>query len=153
MRTIPFSLKLGAVLTIAFIAVAVFAPLVAPVGPLEQNLYEGLNGPDASHLLGQDRLGRDILSRIIYGSRVSLLVGFVTVSISFVIGTLLGATAGYIGGKVDSFVMRLCDVFFAFPGILLAISVMAILGPSLTNQVLHGSPAGRCYRSGNVNML
>ncbi len=136
MRTVPFALKLGAFLTIGFIAIAVFAPLVAPSGPLEQNLYEGLNGPDANHFLGQDRLGRDILSRIIYGSRVSLLVGFVTVSISFVIGTLLGAVAGYIGGRVDSFVMRLCDVFFAFPGILLAISVMAILGPSLTNVIV-----------------
>lgn len=136
MNLCSFTLKLGVFVTVGFIAVAVFAPLVAPMGPLEQNLYDGLNGPSADHLLGQDRLGRDILSRIIYGARVSLLVGFVTVSISFVIGTLIGAMAGYIGGRVDSFVMRLCDLFFAFPGILLAISVMAILGPSLMNVIV-----------------
>lgn len=136
MIRIPLTLKFGAAVTAAFIVVALAAPLIAPYSPFEQNLYDGLNGPGPEHVLGQDRLGRDILSRIIYGARVSLMVGFVTVSVSLVAGALIGTFAGYVGGKVDEFMMRLCDVFLAFPGILLAIAVMAILGPSLLNVII-----------------
>lgn len=142
MKAAPSSLKLGVVLTAGFIAAALFAPWIAPFGPIEQDLYGGLNGPGLEHWLGQDKLGRDIFSRIAYGARVSLLVGFLTVSISGIIGTLIGATSGYLGGKVDNVVMRLTDMFLAFPGILLAISVMAILGPSLLNVIVALSVMG-----------
>lgn len=130
------SLLFGAAVMTGFVAVAALAPVIAPYSPVEQNLYQGLAAPGADHLMGQDRLGRDILSRIVYGARVSLLVGFVTVGVSMTLGTMIGAAAGYFGGRVDAFVMRLTDVFLAFPGILLAIAVMAILGPSLMNVIV-----------------
>ena len=129
-------LILGAAVTFGFILAALLAPWLAPSSPYAQDLYNGLAGPGPGHLLGQDRLGRDILSRIIFGARISLTVGFVTVGISLVIGTLLGTAAGYLGGKVDEAVMRVCDVFLAFPGVLLAIAVMAAMGPSFINVVV-----------------
>jgi len=115
---------------------AVFAPYIAPFNPFDQNLYEGLNSSSSDHLLGQDRLGRDILSRIIYGSQVSVLVAVLTVGVSSIVGVLLGAVAGYMGGRVDEIIMRVCDVLLAFPGILLAIALMAVLGPSLSNVII-----------------
>jgi len=130
------TLALGAAVTLTFILAAIFAPWIAPCSPFEQDLYNGLAGPGPGHWLGQDRLGRDILSRIIYGSRISLTVGFITVGISVTVGALVGTTAGYLGGKVDEVIMRVCDIFLAFPGILLAIAVMAVLGPSFTNVVV-----------------
>ncbi|MBI5815988.1 MAG: ABC transporter permease [Nitrospinae bacterium] len=136
MNNLPGNLKFGLALTLLFAFVALTAPLVSPASPFDQDLYNGLGSPGAEHLLGQDRLGRDILSRIIFGARISLLVGFTTVTVSVVIGSAIGAAAGYAGGKVDEFVMRVCDVFLAFPGILLAIAVMAILGPSLSNVII-----------------
>ncbi|VAX25793.1 Dipeptide transport system permease protein DppC (TC 3.A.1.5.2) [hydrothermal vent metagenome] len=136
MKNAPLTLKLGAFITFGFIVVALLAPWIAPYNPLAQDLYQGLNGPEPAHLFGQDRLGRDILSRIAYGARVSLLVGFVTVSISMTFGSFIGIVAGYFGGRIDSFIMRVVDVFLAFPGILLAIAVMAILGPSLLNVIV-----------------
>ena len=132
----------GGAITMGFILAAIFAPWVAPSSPFAQDLYHGLAGPGADHLLGQDRLGRDILSRLIYGARISLTVGFVTVGISLMVGTILGTAAGYLGGRVDMVVMRVCDVFLAFPGILLAIAVMAALGPSFTNVVISLSMMG-----------
>ena len=126
----------GGSIIIFLLLTAIFAPLIAPYNPKEQNLYEGLNTPDYKHPLGQDRLGRDILSRVIYGSRISLLVGILVVGISSTIGVTIGSISGYIGGKVDEIIMRFCDIVLAFPGILLAIAIMSVLGPSLNNVII-----------------
>ncbi len=136
MNKINFSLLFGIFITGGFVVIAVAAPLIAPYSPLEQDLYHGLTGPGFDHWLGQDRVGRDILSRIIYGTRVSLVVGFVTVTVSAVAGSLIGAVAGYFGGRVDEVIMRISDVFLSFPGILLAIAVMAVRGPGLMNVIV-----------------
>lgn len=127
---------LGCLIILVAVLTATFAPLIAPYNPMQQNLAETLKGPSAEHWFGQDDLGRDILSRIIYGTRISLLVGLVTVSISAVLGTIIGAISGYFGGWVDEIIMRITDIMLAFPGILLAIGIMAILGPSLNNVII-----------------
>jgi peptide/nickel transport system permease protein len=126
----------GLVILAVVVLMALFAPYLAPFDPTAVHLTEGLSGPSITHPLGQDKLGRDILSRIIYGARVSLYVGVFTVLISAVVGSIVGALAGYLGGVVDEVVMRLIDILLAFPGILLAIAIMAILGPSLNNVVI-----------------
>ena len=115
---------------------ALLAPFVAPYDPLAIDLRGELEGPGAGHPLGQDKLGRDILSQIIYGSRVSLVVGLVVVGISLLIGVSLGAAAGYFGGVFDTILMRIVDILLAFPGILLAIALAGILGPNLRNIIL-----------------
>ena len=115
---------------------ALIAPFVAPYDPLAIDLRGELEGPGAGHPLGQDKLGRDILSQVIYGSRVSLVVGLVVVGISLLIGVSLGAAAGYFGGVFDSVLMRIVDILLAFPGILLAIALAGILGPNLRNIIL-----------------
>jgi len=120
----------------ALILTALLAPIVAPCDPTIQNLAQGLSGPSLEHPLGQDKMGRDILSRLIYGSRVSILVGLSTVAVSLFIGTLVGVISGYLGGMVDEALTRIMDVVLAFPGILLALTFMAILGPSLSNVVI-----------------
>ncbi|MGA1867501.1 MAG: nickel transporter permease [bacterium] len=126
----------GFIIILIIIFTAIFAPHLAPHDPYEQNLLEGLSTPSAQHPLGQDKLGRDVLSRIIYGSRISVMVGFFTVTISLLIGTLIGSVAGYFGGFVDEVFMRIVDILLAFPGILLAIALMTVLGPSLNNVIL-----------------
>jgi peptide/nickel transport system permease protein len=115
---------------------AIFADFIAPYGFDDQNLKARLIGPGSGYLLGTDNFGRDIFSRIIYGSRISLQVGFIAVGISAIVGGSLGATAGYYGGKLDNFVMRLMDVLLAIPSILLAISIVAALGPGLQNVMI-----------------
>jgi peptide/nickel transport system permease protein len=119
----------------AFIFVAVFAPLIAPYDPREQNLaliaHGCCPGPTAHHLLGVDELGRDELSRIIYGARFSLVIGVVAVSVGLSVGLVLGAIAGYVGGWVDSLIMRVMDIMLAIPGLLLAIGIVAALGPGI----------------------
>ncbi|BAS27973.1 ABC transporter permease [Limnochorda pilosa] len=126
---------IGAVLVLlVFIAAAVFAPYVAPHDPYTMHLgatFLPVGSPD--HLLGTDNFGRDILSRLIFGARISLLIGVVVVSIAALVGSVLGLLAGYYGGWVDQLVMRLVEVFYAFPFLILAIAVMAILGPSIFN--------------------
>jgi len=125
----------GFVLVGAFVVVAIFAPLLAPFSPREQNLDLVLDGccpgPSGEHWLGVDQLGRDELSRILYGARFSLLIGVVSVAVGLSIGLVLGAIAGYVGGIVDSLIMRLMDVMLAIPGLLLAIGIVAMLGPGL----------------------
>lgn len=128
--------KAGVIILSFFILSALAAPLLAPQPPSDQRLGEGLRGPSSSHPFGQDRLGRDILSRVLYGGRVSLAVGFVVVGVSLSVGMSLGGLAGYLGGWVDELLMRLVDIFLAFPGILLAIAFTAVLGPSLRNVIL-----------------
>ena len=127
---------LGLLILIILVFMALFAPFLAPYDPTAVRLAEGLSGPSITHPLGQDKLGRDILSRIIYGARISLYVGVFTVAFSALIGTMVGAVAGFLGGVVDEVVMRLIDILLAFPGILLAIAFMAVLGPSLNNIVI-----------------
>jgi peptide/nickel transport system permease protein len=125
----------GFILVMSFVILAIFAPLIAPYDPKAQDLQSVIRGcpcgPSAQHWLGVDTLGRDELSRIIYGARFSLLIGVVAVSVGLSIGLLLGATAGYAGGFVDSAVMRLMDIMLAIPGLLLAIGIVAMLGPGL----------------------
>ncbi|HHY61690.1 MAG: ABC transporter permease [Bacillota bacterium] len=125
---------LGLVMLVAFVAIAIFAPVVAPCDPYEMDLANPFLPPGSpGHILGTDNFGRDMLSRLIYGSRISLLIGIVVVSISSVLGSLLGMVAGYYGGWVDALVMRLVEVFYSFPFLILVIAVMAILGPSIFN--------------------
>ena len=116
--------------------VAIIGPAIAPYDPLKPAPLDRLKGPSAEHLFGTDSLGRDIFSRVIYGARISILIGLISVSISLLPGTLLGLLAGYFGGRVDSLIMRLMDMLLAFPAILLAIFITAILGPSLPNTMV-----------------
>ncbi len=119
-----------------FLCLAVAAPWVAPHDPYEIRLEEGLGRPSLVHPMGQDKLGRDIMSRIIYGARVSMWVGIVTVAVSLTVGTLLGFFAGYYGGIIEEIIMRIVDILLAFPGILLAIAMTSVLGPSVNNVIL-----------------
>ena len=119
---------------IAVTAVAAIAgPLLMPYDPASQELALRLEGPSGSHLFGLDELGRDILARVLAGARISFLVGLTVVSVSALVGTTLGAVAAYFGGVVDDLISRLVDVLLAFPGLLLAIALVAVLGPSLGN--------------------
>ena len=118
-----------------FILMAVFAPLIAPYDPLQQDLAGKFAPPSRAHLMGQDELGRDILSRVIYGARISLTAGLAAVAVATVVGTLVGLGAGYLGRWPDSLLMRVMDVLLAFPSILLAIVIVSILGPSLLNAM------------------
>ncbi|HEX3108728.1 MAG TPA: nickel transporter permease [Thermoanaerobaculia bacterium] len=131
-----FAFASGALLTIVLIVVAIAAPLLAPFDPNAQDTIRRLEPPSRQHPLGLDDLGRDVLSRILYGSRVSLRVGFSVVLIAAAIGIALGSIAGYFGGAIDVTIMRVCDILLAFPGILLAIALVAVLGPSLNNVIL-----------------
>jgi peptide/nickel transport system permease protein len=126
----------GAAVVLLFLLVAVLAPWLAPYDPGAQALDSGLSGPSRSHWLGQDRLGRDLLSRLVHGARISVAVGLGTVSLSLLLGLLVGSASGFIGGKVDHVLMRLADVLLAFPGILLAIAITSVLGPSLRNVLI-----------------
>jgi peptide/nickel transport system permease protein len=131
-----FAFTAGLVLTVLLVIAALAAPLLAPHDPNEQDTSRRLEVPSNQHLLGLDDLGRDVLSRVIWGARVSLRVGFSVVLLSSLVGITLGAVAGYFGGWADTIVMRICDILLAFPGILLAIALVAVLGPSLNNVVL-----------------
>jgi peptide/nickel transport system permease protein len=126
----------GTAIMAVFVLMAVFAPLLAPYDPLDQNIPEKFAGPSLAHPFGQDELGRDILSRVIYGARISLSAGLAAVALATAVGTLVGLTAGYLGRWPDSLLMRLMDVLLAFPSILLAIVIVSILGPSLPNAML-----------------
>jgi len=128
---------IGAVILIGFIICAIFAPYIAPHPPLEMDLTS-LHKPPGTpgHLLGTDNLGRDVLSRLIYGSRISLSVGLVVVSIAAVLGTTLGLLSGYYGKAVDVVIMRVVEIFVAFPFLILVVAVIALLGPSIYNVML-----------------
>jgi peptide/nickel transport system permease protein len=131
-----FAFTSGALLTVSLVLVAIAAPLIAPFDPNVQDTARRLQAPTHDHPLGLDDLGRDVLSRILFGARVSLRVGFSVVILGSLIGVTLGAIAGYFGGFADLIVMRICDILLAFPGILLAIALVAVLGPSVTNVIL-----------------
>jgi peptide/nickel transport system permease protein len=126
----------GAALLLLFSLGAAFAPLLTPYDPRGGDLDHVLEGPSGAHLLGTDDLGRDLLTRLLHGARLSLLVGAISVGIAVAVGVPLGAVAGYCGGRVDALLMRLTDMLLAFPSILLAIGIVAALGPSLTNVMI-----------------
>lgn len=121
---------------VGFLLVALFAPWIAPFDPLAQDRRNLLVGPDSSHWFGTDVLGRDILSRIIHGARISLYVGTVTTALSFVLGGALGTVAGYVGGKVDAAVQGLIDALLCIPPLVLALFIVALLGQSVRNVVV-----------------
>ncbi len=127
---------IGFTIIIFFILVAIFAPLFTSYTYHQQDLVNRLQPPSAEFWLGTDHLGRDIFTRLVYGARVSLMVGFIAVTGALVFGTLLGVTAGYFGRWVDMIISRIFDILLAFPSILLAIAIVAILGPSLENALL-----------------
>ncbi|HWU40646.1 MAG TPA: ABC transporter permease [Candidatus Acidoferrum sp.] len=142
-RRVPLHVWASAAFMLLIVLAALLAPAVSPYDPIQQSLRERLRGPTwfpeegrKRHLLGTDHLGRDILSRIVYGSRVSLIVGFAAVLIGGTIGGTLGLLSGFAGGAVDEAIMLVVDAQLAFPFILLAIGIIAVLGPSFPNLIL-----------------
>lgn len=131
--------KIGSI-SIFFILIivlfAVFAPVIAPYDPTAQNRDAFLAAPSAANLMGTDDLGRDVFSRIVYGSRISLVVGLASVVISLIIGVLVGLVSGYFGGKIDMFIQRIMDAIMAVPALILALFIAALLGPSIQNVII-----------------
>jgi ABC-type dipeptide/oligopeptide/nickel transport system permease subunit len=125
----------GVSVVAAWVVIAVFAPLIGPDNPLAQN-YAILAAPSSAHWFGTDELGRDVLSRVLSGARVTLPLSVLLVILAMIIGAVVGAAAGFFGGWVDNVLMRVADLFFAFPGIILAMAVAAALGPQLRNAVI-----------------
>ncbi|MCG7344061.1 ABC transporter permease [Sporosarcina sp. ACRSL] len=126
----------GLWMVIIFVLVAIFAPFIAPYDPIKQNMDIMLQPPSADHLFGTDEFGRDMFSRVIYGAQISLMVGIVGVLISLVIGVALGTISGYFGGKIDALIMRIIDIFMAFPSFLLALAIVSVLGPGMGNVMI-----------------
>lgn len=126
----------GAVTIVLLISLALAAPWITPYPPNDQSFTAYLVAPSSSHLFGTDQLGRDTFSRVVFGSRISLRIGLIAVSIAVVFGLTFGMIAGYYGGKIDSVLMRCMDVMLAFPDILLALAIVAVLGPALTTVMI-----------------
>lgn len=129
-------MRIGLAIVLVAALAALLGPSLSPYDPSAQTLAQRLEPPSRSHPFGLDELGRDILSRLVSGARISLLVGLAVVSVSSLVGMALGAMAGYFGGVVDDVISRAIDILMAFPGILLAIALVAVLGPSLTNVII-----------------
>jgi peptide/nickel transport system permease protein len=139
------SVVIGSVIIFLLVLIALIGPWITPMDPLQQDIWERYAAPqgiwvdgewNTRYILGADELGRDLLSRLIVGARVSLMVGLVATGISLVFGVFLGALAGYVGGWVDDVIMRVMDVLLALPGILLAIAIVAALGPNIVNAMI-----------------
>jgi peptide/nickel transport system permease protein len=126
---------MGMVVVILVLLMAIFAPIIAPYEPSAQAARR-LLPPSGEHLMGTDELGRDVFSRIVYGARTSLYVGLLSVSVASILGITIGVLAGYIGGNFDTVIMRIVDIIFAFPTLVLAIVIAGLLGPSLTNAMI-----------------
>lgn len=126
---------LGIFLITVVVVAGIFAGQIAPYEPTAQK-FKRLHPPNVDNVLGTDELGRDVFSRLIYGSRISLQVGIIAVSFALVLGATLGLTAGYVGGTFDNLAMRLVDLMFAFPGLVLAIVIAGLLGPSIQNAMI-----------------
>lgn len=126
----------GLTVILLLIIVAIFADQIAPYGFAEQDLANQFAKPSSEHLFGTDDLGRDIFSRVVYGSRISLKVGFISVGIALVLGVAIGAITGYFGGRIDNILMRFIDILQSIPDILLAIAILAALGPGLSNLMI-----------------
>jgi ABC-type dipeptide/oligopeptide/nickel transport system permease subunit len=126
----------GLLIVLVFVLGGLFAPLIAPYDPYKNDLMNVLMPPSAEHWFGTDELGRDLLSRILYGARISLIEGVFSVALAMVIGVPIGIVSGYLGGGIDAVIMRTIDVLLAFPGVLLAIVIISILGPGLANAII-----------------
>jgi len=127
---------IGLIIVVFMIGVAIFADVISPYDPNAQHLLTArLQPPSAEFLLGTDQYGRDLLSRIIHGTRISLLVGFASIAVATLFGIMLGSIAGYSGGLIDDAIMRVMDILLAFPGLILAIGILAVLGPSVVNVI------------------
>jgi peptide/nickel transport system permease protein len=129
-------LVIGGALVVLLIVLAIFAPLLTHYDPINGDISDSLEAPSAAHWLGTDDQGRDVMARVLYGSRVSLSVAAISVSIGLIVGVTVGMTAGYAGGVVDLLLMRVIDALLAFPGLLLAISITAALGPQIQNAMI-----------------
>ena len=137
MRIFHFrSAVIGLLLVVIFLGVALFANVIAPYSPIDQHPKDRLQPPNAAYWLGTDEFGRDILSRLIYGAKNSLIVSVFSVAIACLFGTILGMVAGYVGGVNDNIIMREMDLLFAFPAILLALFIVTVLGPGARNTIL-----------------
>lgn len=126
----------GGIVLVIITLSAVFAPFLTSYSPIQQNIRNRLQPPSREHILGTDQFGRDLFTRIVYGGRISLQIGFISVGIALVIGGLMGLTAGFYGGILDNFIMRFVDILLALPGFLLALAIVAALGPELTNVMI-----------------
>jgi peptide/nickel transport system permease protein len=127
---------IGLVLFLATCATALFAPLIATVDPLEQNIIDKLQPPSGTHWFGTDEFGRDVFARIVWGARISLIVAVAAISLALVIGGTIGLVSGYVGGRFDMMVMQAMDVLLSFPALILGLIIVALLGPSLTNLIV-----------------
>jgi peptide/nickel transport system permease protein len=126
----------GLGIVVAMVLAALFAPLISHLDPLGQDLSHQTLGPSVAHWFGTDKLGRDVFTRVLYGARISIRIGFLAVGIAIVVGTLLGVAAGYFGKRVDDAIMSIVDVMLAFPSIILAIGITTILGPSIDHLMI-----------------
>lgn len=129
-------LTLSLVMVLLIIGIAVFAPFIAPKDPFDAVMSDSMLPPDSDYLCGTDKLGRDILSRVIFGTRTSLLMTLALVLVIFVIGTFLGILSGYFGKMTDAVIMRIADMMISFPGLVLAIAIAGLLGPSMINAII-----------------
>ncbi|ADQ15051.1 nickel transporter permease [Halanaerobium hydrogeniformans] len=127
---------IGIVFIISLFIIALFAPYIAPHDPYQTDFFNTLQGPSREYLLGTDDLGRDVLSRLIYGARISLTIGFISVAIGLIVGVPVGAISGFYGGKIDIITQRFVDIMMAFPGMLLAIIIVAVMGVGLVNAMI-----------------
>jgi peptide/nickel transport system permease protein len=127
---------LGLVIIVAWLVIAVIIPLVAPYEPLAQDVNIRKEEPDSGHWFGTDELGRDVFTRVLYGSRITIPAGVAVVVVGSAIGTLIGSVAGYLGGFWDEIMMRITELFMAFPAIILALAITAALGPAIRNAVI-----------------
>ncbi|MBW8285030.1 MAG: ABC transporter permease [Rhizobium sp.] len=136
LRRLNFSTWLGVVIVVALVLCAIFAPLIAPYDPNAQNIIVYLMPPSGENLLGTDQFGRDVLSRLLYGARYSLTIGFLAIAAALIIGSLIGMIAGYVGGRTDIILMQIMDVVLAFPSLILGLALVALMGATLTNIVI-----------------
>ena len=127
---------IGVIILLILIFIATFAHVIAPYDPLKVSPIDSLLPPSSQYWMGTDTLGRDIMSRVIYGARISLRLGVVSVSIAFTFGVFIGVVAGYFGGRIDGFLMRIIDILLAFPSLILALIAIFALGPGLTNAMI-----------------
>jgi peptide/nickel transport system permease protein len=127
---------IGVVLLLILVSLAVFAPIISPYNPVEQHITDQFKGPSAKYWLGTDEYGRDLFTRIVWGARISLTVGTVSVILGMIVGSILGMYAGYKGGVKDELIMRVMDVFMSIPTLLMGLFVVAVLGPSTVNLII-----------------
>ncbi len=135
LRANPLAL-IGLLILLALVVIAILAPVIAPVGPNDQDLTRRLLPPSGTHWFGTDELGRDVFARVVYGSRITLYISFLVAIIAAPIGLAVGTTAGYFGGWTDTVLMRINDIFLSFPGLILALGFVAALGPGIENAVI-----------------